>query len=159
MSVDHPAGTSASSLDRPASEPIRYNEILILLGIMLVAGWLRFTGIEWGKNLYLHPDERFQTMVVVATHWPKSIGAYFDSAQSPLNPYNNGFGSYIYGTFPLFAAKLIGTITGNQVYGDAPCPVAPSQLSATSSPSCSSTSPAAASSAFGPACWAQPWPA
>ena len=122
MSADHPADTSASSPNRPASEPIRYNEILILLGIMLVAGWLRFTGIEWGKNLYLHPDERFQTMVVVATHWPKSIGAYFDSAQSPLNPYNNGFGSYIYGTFPLFAAKLIGTITGNQVYGDAHLP-------------------------------------
>ena len=123
MSVDHLADVSTdSSSDQSSPEPIRYNEVLILLGIMLVAGWLRFTGIEWGRNLYLHPDERFQTMVVVAAKWPSSIREYFDSQSSPLNPYNNGFGSYIYGTFPLFAAKLIGAITGNQVYGDAHLP-------------------------------------
>ncbi|HEX3304514.1 MAG TPA: glycosyltransferase family 39 protein, partial [Thermomicrobiales bacterium] len=123
MSVDHLADQPADpSSDRPSSEPVLYNEILILLGILMVAGWLRFTGIEWGKNLYLHPDERFQTMVVVAAKWPSSLSEYFDSQASPLNPYNNGFGSYIYGTFPLFASKLIGTITGNVVYGDAHLP-------------------------------------
>jgi hypothetical protein len=108
-----PAGSANSG------ERVRYTEIVLLLGILLVAAWLRFTGLDWGKNLYLHPDERFQTMVVTGIDWPSSIGQYFDSATSPLNPYNRDFGSYIYGTFPLFMSKLLGSITGRDVYGNA----------------------------------------
>ena len=60
-------------------------------------------------------------MVVVATHWPKSVGAYFDSAKSPLNPYNDGFGSYV-------TAHFRSSCQGHrddhrqQVYGDAHLP-------------------------------------
>jgi YYY domain-containing protein len=100
----------------------RYSEFLLLIGILLIAAWLRFNGMEWGKNLYLHPDERFQTMVAMGIDWPNSVGEYFDSASSPLNPYNRDFGSYIYGTFPLFMSKLLGSVSGHDVYGNAHLP-------------------------------------
>ena len=92
---------------------------LLLALILLAATGIRFAGIDWGGSAYLHPDERFMTMVAIGIDWPSSIGAYFDSATSPLNPYNNDFGSFLYGTFPLFLAKLLGALTGNVVYGDA----------------------------------------
>ena len=92
---------------------------LLLALILIAAIAVRFAGIDWGGSAYLHPDERFMTMVALGIEWPGSIGAYFDSATSSLNPYNNDFGSYLYGSFPLFLAKLLGTITGYVVYGDA----------------------------------------
>src|SRR5690606_2538876 len=49
--------------------------------------------------------------------WPDSISDYFDSATSPLNPFNNEFGNYIYGTFPLFLDKAIADFTGQNVDG------------------------------------------
>jgi len=101
-----------------AGRPRHIQRVLIAL-ILIAATAIRFAGIGWGGSAYLHPDERFMTMVAVAIDWPGSVGAYFDSATSPLNPYNNDYGSYLYGTLPLFLAKLLGTITGNVVYGDA----------------------------------------
>ncbi|HEV2127566.1 MAG TPA: DUF2298 domain-containing protein [Thermomicrobiales bacterium] len=62
------------------------------------------------------------TMVVTGIRWPTTLASYFDSATSPLNPYNAGFGAYVYGTFPLFLAKAIGFITGDLNYGDAHLP-------------------------------------
>ncbi len=93
-----------------------------LLVVLIVAAWLRFTGLDWGGNLYLHPDERFQTIVVTSLSWPDGIAAYFDSQRSTLNPYNQGFTTYIYGTVPLFMAKLADTVSGMSVYGDAHLP-------------------------------------
>jgi len=94
----------------------------VLFLILIVAAILRFAGIGWGSNYYLHPDERYVTMVTTAISWPHSLREYFDSATSPLNPYNNGQGSYLYGTFPLFLTKLVGLLTGNSVYGNAHLP-------------------------------------
>ena len=37
---------------------------------------------------------------------PDSPGQYFDSESSALNPYNN-FGTFVYGTFPLFLNKAV----------------------------------------------------
>jgi 4-amino-4-deoxy-L-arabinose transferase-like glycosyltransferase len=37
------------------------------------------------------------------------VGEYFNSATSPLNPYNHG-GSFVYGTLPLFLVKFVGQI-------------------------------------------------
>lgn len=104
------------SLNRPSGTS------LALIAILVVAALLRFTGLGWGGNLYLHPDERFQVMVVSGIAWPDSVGQYLDSATSPLNPYNRGFSTYIYGTVPLFLVKLAGTLTGMTVYGDAHLP-------------------------------------
>ncbi|MEZ4505772.1 MAG: DUF2298 domain-containing protein [Thermomicrobiales bacterium] len=90
-----------------------------LIGIMLLAALLRFTGQNWDEGQNLHPDERFITMVATGLQWPSGPGEYFDTATNPLNPYNlEGTPTFIYGTFPLYAAKLWGDISGHNVYGD-----------------------------------------
>lgn len=78
-----------------------------LLFIVAIAAILRFQGLNWDQNTHLHPDERFITMVATALEWPRSLGEYFDTATSPLNPYNRNFGTYVYGTFPLFLTKFV----------------------------------------------------
>jgi len=87
----------------------RHAVTIAILAILLAGGVLRFTGRNWDDGQYLHPDERFLTMVGTGVQWPGSIGEYFDSAASPLNPYNQRdadgnprFPTFIYGTFPLF---------------------------------------------------------
>src|SRR6266540_2360779 len=81
--------------------------LLMLLVIILVAGPLRFLGLDWDSGAHLHPDERFITMVSNGIELPKGLGDYFDTARSPLNPYNRNFGSYIYGTLPLFFVRAL----------------------------------------------------
>lgn len=93
-----------------------------LVPIAAVALILRFAGIDWGGNYYTHPDELFMTMVATEIRAPESLGGYLDTATSPLNPYNGRFDSYVYGTFPLFAAKLLGAITGHEVFGNGHLP-------------------------------------
>ncbi len=78
-----------------------------LLFILAAAATLRFQGLNWDQNTHLHPDERFITMVAAALEWPRSLGEYLDTAASPLNPYNRNFGTYVYGTFPLFLTKFV----------------------------------------------------
>lgn len=90
--------------------------------VMVLATALRLTGVNWDNGSQLHPDERFLFMVEGAIRAglvaPGSNGAgdstrdapiwqyYFDSARSGLNPHNVGYGFFVYGTFPLFVAKL-----------------------------------------------------
>lgn len=89
-----------------------------LLLILIIAAVLRFTGLDWDNGRYLHPDERFMVMVTDDTAWPDSISGYFDSATSPLNPYNTRHGTFVYGTFPLFLTKALGDMTGHDIYGN-----------------------------------------
>lgn len=92
---------------------------LALLGIMLLAGLLRFTGQNWDEGQNLHPDERFITMTATALHWPSSLHEYFDTAINPISPYSlDPNYSFIYGTFPLYLDKLYGQLTGHTVYGN-----------------------------------------
>ncbi len=96
---------------------------LALTAILLLAAFLRFPALEfapdkenpsqtvltfrsWDGDQHLHPDERFLTMVSSAIRLPSSIGEYFDTDESPMNPYNNNFGSFVYGTAPLFIVRL-----------------------------------------------------
>lgn len=95
--------------------PIHYGPLLIL--ILIATAITRFAGLTWGGGYYLHPDERYVVMVTTGIQWP-AAGTYFNSAVSTLNPYNNNFSGFLYGTFPLFIAKLAGTITGDNVYGN-----------------------------------------
>jgi len=90
----------------------------LLALIILLGGVLRFTGLNWDEGQHLHPDERFLTMVETSLNWPTSLGQYFDTAQNPLNPYNTGYGSYVYGLFPLMLTKVAGQITGLTGYGE-----------------------------------------
>jgi len=78
----------------------------VLFGaIFALAAGLRLYGISWDQNHHLHPDERFLTMVAGAVSWPTSLAEYLDSQKSPLNPYNNDYGFFVYGTLPLKIVK------------------------------------------------------
>lgn len=89
-----------------------------IVSVLLIGAILRFSGLNWDDSKYLHPDERFVTMVATGISWPGSVSEYFDSEVSPLNPYNNDFGTFIYGTFPLFLDKFAGDLAGKNVYGN-----------------------------------------
>jgi len=80
---------------------------------------LRLIGLNWDAGHHLHPDERFISMVEERIEFPKTLAEYFDSASSPLNPYNREFGSFVYGTLPMFATKAIAKAIGNDGYGGA----------------------------------------
>ncbi|HKG25282.1 MAG TPA: DUF2298 domain-containing protein [Thermomicrobiales bacterium] len=102
----------------------RHAVTITLVAILILGGLLRFTNRDWDDGHNLHPDERFLTMVATDVKWPDSIREYFDSETSPLNPYNvkddegnQRYGSFIYGTFPLFLGKAVADLSGNDVYG------------------------------------------
>lgn len=82
--------------------------ILLLSLILILALSFRLTGLNWDENQHLHPDERFLTMVTEALAWPRRLGEYFDSARSPLNPYNRGYTFFVYGDLPIILTRGIG---------------------------------------------------
>lgn len=88
----------------------------ILLGLLLIGGVFRFQGLTWDAGHHLHPDERFISMVEEKIAFPKSAGAYFDSARSTLNPYNRGEGSFVYGSLPMVLAKAVAPLFGRAGY-------------------------------------------
>ncbi len=45
-------------------------------------------------------------MVITAIQWPSSLGEYFDTSRSLLNP-SNVDRTYFYGTLPLFLTKFV----------------------------------------------------
>ncbi len=105
--------------------------VVVALALILVLGAVfRFAGINWDEDQHLHPDERFLTMVESALTLPglEGLGApppgcakwggYFDTACSPLNPYNHNFGLFVYGTFPIFLTRVVGQVLGKAGYGE-----------------------------------------
>ncbi len=80
---------------------------LILLLIILLGAYLRLVGIGWDESTHLHPDERFLTSVESSLRLPASIGEYFDTENSLLNPHNTGNGFFVYGTFPIFLVRYL----------------------------------------------------
>lgn len=97
--------------------PFRFTYGIALFAILIVAAVLRFIGLNWDESLYLHPDERFLAQVVQDIQWPVGWRGYFDSATSPLNPFNVKYTNYIYGTFPIFLTKFVGLLTDQGTYG------------------------------------------
>jgi YYY domain-containing protein len=98
--------SSSASLPRPLSA--RVTDLLVLAicaVIMLAAAYFRTTGLMWGEDQYLHPDERFLVWVGSDISPVKSLAEYFDTANSSLNPNNRGHGFYVYGTLPMFMAR------------------------------------------------------
>jgi uncharacterized membrane protein len=89
---------------------------LALIAILLLAISLRTRGLNWDEGTHLHPDERFLTMVETAIRLPSSLAEYFETTRSPLNPYNNNFSSFVYGTAPLFLVRLVGEVVGMTDY-------------------------------------------
>ncbi|MCH7587934.1 MAG: phospholipid carrier-dependent glycosyltransferase [Chloroflexi bacterium] len=87
-----------------------------LVVILAVGAYLRFTGINWDDYSHPHPDERFLTMVESSIRLPSSIGEYFDTATSPLNPNNAGHGFFVYGTLPIFFVRYLAEQISQTVY-------------------------------------------
>ena len=87
--------------------------IILLLGLLL-----RFIGIEWDQGFYLNPDERFLVMTATDLKWPSSLLNYLNPQTSPLNPYNNGVGFFVYGHWPLNLAKALATIFSQDSYAN-----------------------------------------
>jgi 4-amino-4-deoxy-L-arabinose transferase-like glycosyltransferase len=78
----------------------------IVLLILLMAGVLRFSGLNWDLAQWIHPDEGHMRAVTGAVSWPADLGDYFDTRASSLNPRNNDQ-VYSYGTLPLFATRAL----------------------------------------------------
>lgn len=76
---------------------------LVLLFIFLAGAYFRFSGLNWDDNHHQHPDERFITMTAEQIRPVNSIGEYFNTEKSTLNPLK--YGSYTYGMLPLFITR------------------------------------------------------
>ncbi|RJR25946.1 hypothetical protein C4578_00585 [Candidatus Microgenomates bacterium] len=92
------------------------NQKLVLLMVLVLAGFLRLFGINWDQGQHLHPDERFLTMVSVDIRFPENLLDYLNPAKSSLNPYNNGYNFYVYGTFPVYFVKAASLILNRDTY-------------------------------------------
>ncbi len=91
---------------------------LLLVAILGLAAYLRFTGINWDEFTHLHPDERFLTMVETSIKPPSSVGEYFNTDLSPLNPHNVGHGFFVYGTLPIFLVRFVAEWVGKTGYDE-----------------------------------------
>ncbi len=113
--------TAGSIPNKPVTSTVALTFIerfwkVALIVILILAVAFRTRGLNWDEGQHLHPDERFLTMVETAIQLPSSLRDYFDTASSPLNPYNNDFGSFVYGTAPLFFVRLIGEVVSLTEY-------------------------------------------
>ena len=85
----------------------RFWSFIILVAILLIASYLRFTGLNWDEGQWIHPDEGHMRGTLSSISMPDSLSLYFDTHNSPLNIRNSG-GQYSYGTLPLFLTRLTG---------------------------------------------------
>ncbi len=92
-------------------------DALLLLLILGVAAGFRFNGLDWDQGTHQHPDERFLTEVATQVHSPASLGEYFATLESPLNPYARGFDRYAYGQLPLTLTRLVAERVQMTDYG------------------------------------------
>ena len=103
-------------------------DVLFLL-VFILAGYLRLTGVGWGEGQHQHPDENFlagvlgslraqvctdETIHVDACpedqkRW-MSIGEYFNSEASTLNPYNQGYAFFVYGNLPMTLTRVAADV-------------------------------------------------
>jgi hypothetical protein len=93
---------------------------LLLILIVLAGAYFRTVGLNWDQNEHLHPDERFMTMVESAMSPVQNASQYFNTAISPLNPNNVGYGFYVYGDLPIILTRYVGDwlhqVGYNQIY-------------------------------------------
>jgi YYY domain-containing protein len=122
--LERGAAPRLSGLERVRAFALAWAWLAALLAILALGAALRFHGLDWDQPagapapLQMHPDERFLSLVSDRLDWPDGVGGYFDTAKSPLNPYNDGeTNSYVYGTFPLFLVKGVATAAGDDPSG------------------------------------------
>lgn len=93
---------------------------LVLLVVLGLAAALRLQNLDWDGGRHLHPDERFLTMVTEKLAAPADVATYFDTARSPLNPANQGYRFFVYGTLPLFVTRATAAALGRTGYDELP---------------------------------------
>jgi hypothetical protein len=116
---------------------------VLLLFTMLAGGYFRFMGNNWDDYIHFHPDERYTTGVAASlggnltlssnepelmercqSRYPDNDGrgGFFDAECSPYNPDNVVTTRFIYGTLPLFTARLtaetFAEVSGDNVWLD-----------------------------------------
>ncbi|MBE2221680.1 MAG: glycosyltransferase family 39 protein [Anaerolineae bacterium] len=113
------APETISTAEEPAAEPVieappekkRFSweslTVILLLLILLIGAYFRFTGLDWDQGTHLHPDERFLTTVASSLQAEYNPLAYLKTSESRLNPYNAGHGFFVYGNFPMTATRFI----------------------------------------------------
>lgn len=108
--------TTASNKEPHRREPKLWIVDILLISVLLMGAYFRFIGINWDGDQHLHPDERFLTMVASSVVPSSSLGNFFNTDQSTLNPHNMGYGFYVYGTLPLFMVRYIADWIGQSGY-------------------------------------------
>ena len=105
------AKVGASSAGRPRLSVSKLTalsvSLLALAVVMALALGLRLYNVNWDQDSHLHPDERHLTLTANALELPSTVGEYFATDSSPLNPYNRETGSFVYGSFPLVLTKVV----------------------------------------------------
>ncbi|MGB2696200.1 MAG: glycosyltransferase family 39 protein, partial [Dehalococcoidia bacterium] len=84
-----------------------------LAAILVLAGLLRLTALNWDADHHQHPDERHivSTTSNPTFQVPRSPAAYFNTDTSPFNPYRvEGANSFVYGTVPVFGTKIVANL-------------------------------------------------
>jgi len=99
--------TESATAEQPASRRLESYAVVFLLFILLVGAYFRFTGLNWDDGTHLHPDERFLTGVAAALQPVSDPLAYLRTSESTLNPYNAGFGFYVYGNLPMTVTRYV----------------------------------------------------
>ena len=103
---------------------------LLFLLVLVVAAYLRLTGVNWGEGQHQHPDENHFTSVLEALRVQKcldvslpveacppeqvrwiGLGNYLNSETSTLSPYNRGFSFYVYGNLPMTIVRIAADAT------------------------------------------------
>ena len=108
MTIESPVSQPEPQLPVKPRQRVPWLGIGLLIIVLMAGVYFRFTGLDWDEEQHLHPDERFLTMVTSTIREPQSLGEYFNSKTSPLNPYNNDFGLYVYGDLPIFLTRYFG---------------------------------------------------
>lgn len=102
--------------------------VFLLLSILCAGAYFRMIGVDWDEGRHLHPDERFLSMVLNSMTPVKSLGEFFNTETSTLNPGNVGYDFFVYGTLPLFIVRYVGEWVGQVGYD--PITIVGRQLSA-----------------------------
>ncbi len=103
--------TDETTSDLAQKRGSRWPVILLLLAILAFGAYFRFVGLNWDDGTHIHPDERFLTMVTSTIKPPADLAEYFNSATSPLNPYNYpNFPLFVYGDLPVFITRYTASL-------------------------------------------------
>ncbi len=112
--------TASPKAEEPIAAPPTRNplgqdllSLALILFVLLIGTYFRFTGLDWDHGTHLHPDERFLTGVTAQLQSVSDPISYLRTSESTLNPYNVGQGFYVYGNFPMTATRYAAEWVSN----------------------------------------------